>query len=134
MAEAENRASCLCGATRYEIRGPIHHARFCHCGNCRKFSGASHAAWGLVATDHLVLLTPDAPITRYNAGKGERAFCRSCGSPLWFEPEALPRYRGIPLGVIDSGAVPSPDMHVWTGSKVAWAEIADGLPQHVTHP
>jgi hypothetical protein len=62
----------------------------------------------MVAADHLFLLRSDAKVTRYNSGKGERAFCSR--SPLWFEPEGLPQFRGIPLGVIDSGDVPSPEM------------------------
>ena len=73
-------------------------------------------------------------VTKYNAGKGNRVFCSTCGSPLWFEPEKLPQFRGIPLGVIDAGDVPNPEMHVWTRSKVSWAPISDDLPQYDTHP
>ena len=99
------KASCLCGGVTYEITGPIHRGRYCHCVHCRKFSG-----------------------------NGLRVFCSSCGSPLWYEPTRLPQFRGIPLGVIDDEGVPEPEMHVWTKSSVSWASISDDLPQHDTHP
>jgi|SRR5579859_327996 len=135
MSGPAKRASCLCGDVTYKITGKIHHVRFCHCTNCRKFSGTSHAAWGLTATADLCIDQPNPNITKYNAGSGSRVFCSRCGSPLWFEPDGLPQSRGIPLGVVDDhDALPSPEMHVWTKSKVAWESILDGLPQHKTHP
>jgi hypothetical protein len=128
------KASCLCGGVTYEITGPIHHARYCHCAHCRKFSGTAYAAWGLTETAHLVVLQSNTGISKYDSGQGLRAFCSSCGSPLWYEPTRLPQYRGIPLGVIDDEGVPEPEMHVWMRSKVSWAAIPDDLPQHDTHP
>ena len=41
------KASCLCGGVTYEITGPVLRGRYCHCTDCRKFSGTAHAAWGL---------------------------------------------------------------------------------------
>jgi hypothetical protein len=128
------KASCLCGGVTYEITGPVQRARYCHCADCRKFSGTAHAAWGLIETAHLVVGQSSSGISKYDSGKGLRVFCSSCGSPLWYEPTRLPQFRGIPLGVIDDAGVPEPQMHVWTKSKVSWAAISDSLPQHDTHP
>jgi hypothetical protein len=127
------KGSCLCGGVSYQIDGPIHSPRYCHCTNCRKFSGTAYAAWGLVETDRLTI-APEARVTKYDSGGGLRVFCTSCGSPLWFEPAALPQFRGIPLGAIDDRDVPGPEVHVWTRSKLPWVSIADGLPQHETYP
>lgn len=128
------KGSCLCGAVALEINGPLRNARFCHCANCRKFSGAGYAAWGLVATEHLQVSAPVSKVSKYNSGGGLRAFCASCGSPLWYEPEGMPQYRGIPLGIIDEGEVPTPAMHVWTRSKVSWTALPGDVPTHETHP
>jgi hypothetical protein len=127
-------ASCLCGRVTYEIKGPIRRARYCHCADCRKFSGTAYAAWGLIETAHLVISQSNTGVGKYDSGNGLRVFCSSCGSPLWYEPTRLPQFRGIPLGVIDDEGVPEPEMHVWTKSKVSWASILDDLPQHNTHP
>jgi hypothetical protein len=127
------KGSCLCGRVSYEITGPLRRARYCHCVNCRKFSGTACSAWGLVETDQLTL-SSEGPVTKYGSAKGSRVFCTTCGSPLWYEPADLPQFRGIPLGAIDDAGVPPPEMHVWTKSKVPWASILDDLPQHETHP
>jgi len=128
------KGSCLCGAVSFEIQGPLHSARYCHCANCRKFSGTAYAAWGLAETNRLAI-TPSAPsVTKFNSGGGLRVFCATCGSPLWYEPAGRPQFRGIPLGVIDEGDVAKPGMHVWTRSKVSWGTDSDDLPQHETHP
>ena len=128
------KASCLCGAVALEINGPLRNARFCHCANCRKFSGTGYAAWGLVATEQLKISAAPSSVSRYNSGGGFRAFCASCGSPLWYEPEGRPQYRGIPLGIVDEGDVPTPAMHVWTRSKVSWTSLPGDVPAHETHP
>jgi hypothetical protein len=128
------KGSCLCGKISYEIHGPIHSARFCHCLNCRKFSGTAHAAWGVISADNLKVIQSQASVTRYDSGGGLRAFCSSCGCPLWYEPTNLPQFRGVPLGAIDEGDVPMPEMHVWIRSRVFWLSVNDDLPQHETHP
>jgi hypothetical protein len=128
------KGSCLCAAVSFEIQGPLHSARFCHCTNCRKFSGTSSAAWGLAETAHITIAPRVPNVTKFNSGGGLRVFCSACGSPLWYEPAGRPQLRGIPLGAIDEGGVGKPEKHVWTRSKVPWGTIDDGLPQFETHP
>jgi hypothetical protein len=128
------KGSCLCGKVALEITGTIHKARYCHCTNCRKFSGTAYAAWGLVQTADLRITPPQGSVTKYNSGAGLRVFCTACGSPLWYEPEGAPQYRGIPLGVLDDGDIPTPAMHVWTKSKVPWASLPEDATAHETHP
>ena len=128
------KGSCLCGGIRFEIEGGVHSPRYCHCTNCRKFSGTGYAAWGIVPTDGFAITSAATGVTRYDSGGGLRAFCSTCGSPLWFEPANLPQLRGVPLGVIDDEALAEPAMHVWTKSKAPWVDIADDLPKHETHP
>jgi hypothetical protein len=128
------KGSCLCGRMSFEIHGAVHSARYCHCATCRKFSGTAYAAWGVVQANHLIVTGSELGVTKFDSGGGLRAFCSSCGSPLWYEPANVPTFRGIPLGVIDEGDVPTPQMHVWTQSKVSWASFEDELPRHETHP
>ncbi len=128
------KGTCLCKSVSFEINGTVHNGRYCHCSNCRKFSGTAYAAWGLVPTEQFIVTPSEGGVTRYDSGGGLRAFCSTCGSPLWFEPAGLPQYRGIPLGAIDDRDVPAPLMHVWTKSKAPWVTVADDLPQHETHP
>lgn len=128
------KGSCLCGGVAYEIDGPIRSPRFCHCLNCRKFSGTAGAAWGVVSADDFRLIHSHSGVTKYDSGGGLRAFCSACGSPVWYEPAGQPRFRGVPLGAMDDGEVPAPEMHVWTKSMPPWTSVADMLPRHERHP
>lgn len=123
------KGSCLCGSVSIAIDGPVHSARYCHCVNCRKFSGTAYAAWGLVDTAHVAISPLEPNVTKYDSGGGLRVFCTACGAPLWYEPTGRPQYRGIPLGVIDEGEVAPPGVHVWTKSKVPWAALDENLPK-----
>lgn len=126
--------SCLCGATRFRLGGELRGVRYCHCGNCRKFAGTSPATWAMAERAELAVTASAAPVGRYDSGRGIRCFCTACGSPLWFESLDYPHIIGIPLGVLDSGDVPPPEMHLWVDSRPAWDDIHDALPQHAAGP
>ena len=118
--------SCLCGQVRFEIDDELRSARYCHCSNCRKFSGTSPAAWAMANAKKMKLSSQDMAGS-FDSGRGIRRFCQTCGSPVWFESKEFPDIVGIPLGVLDSGVVPQPAMHLWTTSKPEWCVIHDGL-------
>ena len=123
-----HECKCLCGKVSFRLLGRLHSARYCHCTNCRKFSGTSPAAWAMAQTADLEA-AGDLPITRFDSGRGLRCFCTECGSPVWFESKEFPEIVGIPLGIIDSGDVPAPEMHLWVQSKPGWCAVAANLPR-----
>ena len=54
------KGQCHCGATRYEATGqPIYHAA-CHCGDCRRATGAPMVSWALFPKD-AVTISGDEP-------------------------------------------------------------------------
>ena len=79
-------------------------------------------------------MTADGALTMYDSGGGVRCFCSTCGSPIWFESKDYSDIVMIPLGVLDDGDVPAPDMHIFVAAKPGWCSIHDGLPQHDTYP
>mgnify|MGYP001766494680 CR=1 FL=1 len=94
---------CLCGAVRFHAR--LTGTRFgaCHCPMCRKWTGsallaitvpAANVAW--TGRDHIA--------TRQSSGWGERAWCRDCGSPVWFRVTVDGPLAGtieLPIGSFD---------------------------------
>lgn len=125
--------SCLCGQISFTLHGALTAPRYCHCTNCRKFSGTSPAAWAMANSAELQTQT-QGDISEFNSGRGIRCFCSSCGSPVWFKSLDFPAIVGIPLGVLDQGAVPAPQMHLWFSSKPDWCEILDNKPKHAEGP
>ena len=60
------------------------------------------------------------------------AFCRICGSSLGIPNHG--KLSEITLGSLDSDPGVRPTEHIFVGSKAAWYEITDALPQHHTWP
>lgn len=87
MATPRASGRCLCGAVRYEVRGPLRDVLICHCGECRRWHGhvsASSAALRshLVVLDDRALRWIDSPRSVSSARRG---FCGECGSSLFWD-------------------------------------------------
>src|SRR3954471_20240312 len=81
---------CLCGAVRYEVRGPLRDVLLCHCVECRRWSGHVFAATAARRDD--LVLTEDRSRRWVASPESEsaarRGFCGECGSSLfWDAPE-----------------------------------------------
>ncbi len=89
---------CLCGAVH--ITAPdVREIGACHCGMCRRWSGgpflALHAGKG-------TRLSGDDHITVYQSSEwAERAFCKTCGTHLYFKLKSSDEYF-IPPGLFDT--------------------------------
>ena len=127
--------SCLCGAVRFTVNGPLGVALNCQCGMCRKAHSAAYRsrvgvakrdfAWS--AGEELVTWYESSPTTR-------RGFCSRCGSRLVSEFTDDPESLGVPLALFDSDPGVRPQMHIHVASKAPWHEICDDLPQHEGPP
>ena len=73
---------CLCGAVRYEVRGPLRDVVLCHCSHCRRTHGHV-AAYAACARPDLVL-TDDRGLRWYEDGDRDRGFCGVCGASLFW--------------------------------------------------
>ena len=127
------QGGCLCGAMRYEIDGPLTHVDNCHCSMCRRFHGAAFSTYAKIDVENFRWLAGQDLLTVYETSPGIGwAFCRICGSSL-----GIP-YRGklseITLGTVDGDPGVRPTEHIFVGSKAAWYEITDSLPQYETRP
>ena len=68
------KGSCLCKAVSFEIDGTVHNARYCHCSNCRKFSGTAYAAAILdAALDAVITIDHRGCVLEFNPA-AERIF------------------------------------------------------------
>lgn len=127
-------ASCLCKSIEFTVSGDLHYSRYCHCESCRKYSGTSGAAWSTAETAHFAITKLGAQISRYRSGSTYRCFCSNCGSPLYSESLDYPELIGIPLGVLDDGDIPEPELRLWIRSKKEWESVDDDLPKYDTEP
>src|SRR4051812_43974641 len=89
---------CLCGAVRYEVRGPLRDVVLCHCARCRRTCGHV-AAYAACAREHLVLA--EVPELRwYETGDRALGFCAMCGASLFWRADGRDTVS-VAAGTID---------------------------------
>jgi hypothetical protein len=123
------RGSCLCGQVRFSAIGPADNVRCCHCRNCQRVAGGPFFARAIFTKADVKVVGETA---RYRSSQRLwRVFCPQCSALLFSEPVDRPTYLGIALASLDEPSALSPDMHIWTSSKVEWLKLDDSLPQHL---
>ena len=120
--------SCLCGAVRYAISGPMRPVIYCHCEQCRRTSGHHVAATACRIDD--IDVTDDGSLTWYRSSEAaERGFCSRCGSNLFYRPMHR-EWLSIMAGTLDVPTGLDATTHIFVDSKSDYYTISDGLPQH----
>ena len=128
------RGGCLCGGIRYEIVGPVGEALYCHCSMCRKSHGAAFSTFArLTAGDFRIVAGEDQVRSYRSSAPIERTFCATCGARLTVRFDGMPDTVWVSLATFDEDPGVRPGAHMFVGSKAAWDEISDGLPQFPTY-
>jgi hypothetical protein len=99
----EREGGCLCGAVRFTARLTGTRFGVCHCAMCRRWTGS--ALLGItVPVGNIEWQGAEHIAVRQSSGWGERAWCRECGSHLWFSVTVAGKYAGnreLPIGLFD---------------------------------
>ncbi|MQA75798.1 MAG: GFA family protein [Solirubrobacterales bacterium] len=137
MSEPAGRATpltggCLCGAVRFEIEGPLHDARYCHCARCQRRTGTAASANASVERGALTMLEGADLLRAYRPPDGyEKLFCADCGSALFSRGRDDPEDLSVRLGSIDGDPGVRPGFRQFVESAAPWEAIPDdGLPRH----
>lgn len=122
---------CLCGGVRYEADGPLTYLSHCHCSRCRKWHGAATGPYTPVLRERFRFVTGEDLLRTYTVdGGGDRTFCSTCGSSLFYaEFGADSTHVVIAAGTLDGDPGVRPMLHIHVASKAPWHEITDDLPQ-----
>ena len=125
---------CNCGAIRYRIDGEPMAVVACHCGNCRRQSGAAYSV-NLVLPEAAMTVTGSlatAVDTDTDSGQPvRRQFCGDCGSPIRSLPDVMPGIAAVKAGTLDDAGRFPPRAHIWLQSALPWAaaSIPEGVPR-----
>ena len=119
------KGSCNCGAIRFEVRAAPRGASMCHCGQCRKQSGAMWSSAYVEARD---LVIEGAPRWYASSAAARRGFCPTCGAFLFWQHNDETTIS-FALGAIDGPTGVRLEKHIFVADKGDYYEIADGVPQ-----
>ncbi len=117
---------CLCGAVRYEVRGPLRDVSACHCEQCRRTSGHFVAATA-ARQDDFALVEEGGLAWDQSSADARRGFCRTCGSNLFWRPTAGDRIS-IMAGTLDQPTGLTTKMHIFVDQVADYHAVATGMP------
>ncbi|RVD17727.1 GFA family protein [Mesorhizobium sp. M4B.F.Ca.ET.017.02.2.1] len=126
---APHTGGCRCGAVRFEASVEPHHISYCHCGDCRRASGAPVSAFVGFMTDQIAL--DGKALKRFENGPVTRTFCGVCGSPIAYTDGRLAGHIYFTLGSMDMPAYFKPTHHAHVREQLPFLHMPDDLPRHL---
>jgi hypothetical protein len=128
----ELKGGCACGAIRYQLTSDPLIVHACHCRDCQRLTGTAFVTNIWIESRFVEASGPAPQSFRLKGGTGnfhDVFFCGACGTYVWS------RYHGAPgdflfvrAGTLDNPAAVSPDVHIFTRSKVPWLQLPNDLP------
>lgn len=120
------KGACFCGAVEFEATGAPAVIGYCHCDDCKAWSGAPINAFSLWAPDNVRITKGEASVGAFNKTENSyRKFCKVCGGHLMTDHPGM-KLVDVYASVIQ-GFSHEPTLHVHYGNKMV--SVKDGLPK-----
>ena len=128
---------CACGAIRYECSGAPVYMGNCHCRDCQQATGSGFFPAVAVREREFSLLSGEPAWFERPADRGHpmrRAFCPSCGSPVFLINGASESVRVLYAGSLDDPGLYRPSLDIFVDSSQPWCRMDPDLPKHKGMP
>ncbi len=127
---AGRQGGCACGTVRYQLASEPLFVHCCHCLNCQRQTGSAFVINLLIETDRVDVVagTPQAVDVPRDDGPDQRIFrCPTCQVAV-FSQYTSPQLRFVRAGTLDDPIGVTPDVHIFTRSRVAWVTLPPATP------
>ena len=121
---------CACGAVRYRLTSEPLFVHCCHCLNCQRQTGSAFVINLLIEADRVQLLagSPQAVDVPRDDGSKQKIYrCPTCQIAV-FSQYTHPAVRFVRGGTLDDPSAVTPDVHIFTRSKLGWVTLPDSVP------
>jgi hypothetical protein len=121
---------CACGLVRYRLGSDPLFIHCCHCLNCQRQTGSAFVINLLIEADRVEMVAgaPQPVEVPRDDGSRQRIFrCPSCQVAV-FSEYGRPEVRYVRAGTLDLPSGVTPDVHIFTKSKVSWITIPESTP------
>ncbi len=122
---------CACGAVRYRLHAPPMFVHCCHCLDCQRQTGSAFVLNAIIETDRLELLSgAPAPVSvPTGSGRPHDVYrCPTCQVAVWSDYGRRPAVRFVRIGTLDDPSALTPDVHIFTRSKLPWVALPPDVP------
>ena len=128
--EARREGGCSCGAVRYRLVSEPLFVHCCHCLNCQRQTGSAFVINLLIEAERVEVLAgdPEPVDAPRDDGSVQTIYrCPSCRVAVWSEYGRRDVWfvRG---GTLDEPRSVTPDVHIFTRSKVGWLPLPEAAP------
>ena len=120
---------CRCGAVRYQVADAFLYAANCHCSGCRAATGSAFKPFAGIEREKLAVTQGFDDIAIFGEANANDTRCGACGSFLFSVVSDGARVHVAMGSLVDAPTI-RPTEHIFVGSKAAWYEITDDLPQN----
>lgn len=126
---ATRDGGCLCGSVRYRISGAPIWINACHCTDCQRLTGSAFGINIITEASNIELLSGELRIDQAPSpsGRGQTIHrCAACGTRMWSNYGTPDVIRFVAAGTLDEPAAITPDIHIFTRSKLPWITLPEG--------
>ncbi|QHQ36533.1 GFA family protein [Algicella marina] len=114
---------CLCGSVTLRIAVQGGGVSACHCSQCRRWTGGG-PLYSIRAD--VLETTGEAAIASYrHSGWGERTFCGTCGTTLYWRMQGRPVAYVAP-GLLDDQDGLTMESEIFVDQRAPWMQLVDG--------
>jgi hypothetical protein len=121
---------CACGAVRYRLTSDPLFVHCCHCLNCQRQTGSAFVINVLIEADRVELLAGEPQLVDVPRDDGSKQTiwrCPTCRIAV-FSQYTHPAVRFVRGGTLDEPAAVTPNVHIYTRSKLPWVALPDSVP------
>ena len=125
---------CACGAVRYRLASDPLFTHCCHCLNCQRQTGSAFVINALIETDRVELLAEEPQPVDVPRGRGKQTIwrCPTCQVAV-FSRYTRASVRFVRAGTLDDPSSVTPDVHIYTRSKLGWVTLPESVPAFRTY-
>jgi hypothetical protein len=128
--DAPREGGCACGAVRYRLTSDPLFTHCCHCLNCQRQTGSAFVINLLIEAERVQLLAdnPRPVEVPRDDGSTQRIYrCAQCQVAV-FSEYGRPDVWFVRGGTLDEPRSVTPDVHIFTRSKVSWLTLPESAP------
>ena len=122
---------CACGKLRYRLASGPMFVHCCHCRDCQRQTGSAFVLNALIETDRVELVSGETQAVEVPTDSGRpHAICRcaACKVAVWSHFGGIQKLSIVRVGTLDEPSRLTPDVHIYTRSKLPWVALPAGVP------
>ena len=122
---------CACGKLRFRLASGPMFVHCCHCRDCQRQTGSAFVLNALIETDRVELVSGETQAIEVPTDSGRPHAiwrCAACKVAVWSHYGGIQKLTFVRVGTLDEPSRLTPDVHIYTRSKLPWVALPAGVP------